>query len=73
MPNQRDAWESSRIAEPRICIAKTGNVKRPRIGLGEEAYKEKAKTFEPSCNTCRERPGWLLSCAKPPISLQKYI
>ena len=54
--NQRDAWEFTRIAGPGACVTETDNAKRPRIGLGGQAYKGRVTAFEPGCNTLGS--GW---------------
>lgn len=69
MLRQRDAWGLARVAEPRICVVETGNVKKRQIDSGKETYKGRLTAFELDCNIYREQLRWLLSCATPPTSL----
>ncbi len=64
--SQKDAQGFARVAGPGTCVVETGNAKKPRIDLGEEAYKGRATAFELDCNIYREWLGWSSSCAKPP-------
>lgn len=49
-------------------VAEIGNAKKLRTDLGEQACKSRVTASALGCNTYGRWPGWLSSCATPPIS-----
>lgn len=48
----RDARGLARIVEYGAFVAEIGNVQKPRIDLGGEAYTRRVRAFKLDCNIC---------------------